>query len=73
MNALTNFHGKMLFFKVCIILLATQNSLKLKEKGKRNGLLLILNNDPRFGMFDMTSPFHDYRPGALMYAHQQSK
>ena len=33
LNAQTNIHCKMLFFKICIILLATQNSLKLKEKG----------------------------------------
>ena len=33
LNAQTNFHGKMLYFKVCFILLANQNSLKLKEKG----------------------------------------
>ena len=74
MQAQYNLHGKKLFFKVDTILLATQNSLKLKEKEKKEWPLIDIKiMTLAFGMFDMTSPFHDYRPGALMYAHQHSK
>ena len=74
MQGQTNFHGKKLFFKVDTILQANQNSLKLKEKGKKKWPFIDIEiMTLAFGMFDMTSPFHDYRPGALMYAHQHSK